>query len=522
MDQHRLMALFLTEGRELLGTVDSELAILEHRSNARASIDAVFRAMHSMKSMCATVGLHDAASALHNGETLLDSARGLGDISAGDVAALVELNDAMHRVLDECERGRIPIAVAVHADAIAPASAGHVGDAAPPAPLAPTDSVLQTGRSVRIPAQRLDDLLNLVGELVIARDRLQRELAVGASDAGADALDRASRLITQLRDAIVSSRMVPLSQVFDRFPRHVRETAHVLGKEVELVIEGRDTEVDRSLLDAMSDAILHLLRNAVDHGIELPAERAQNGKGTRGRLLVRAVREGPMIAVTVHDDGRGVDRDRVAASADARGVADAWALAATDAGLLHLLALPGLSTAPTITEFSGRGVGVDVVLSRVQALGGRLDLTTSTGVGTAITVRLPLSVAVIRVLLVRAGRETYGIPLSLVRGTHLVEVLRGTRSGCLPSILDLADESLPLVDLRAHLQVDATDDVSGHVVVLDGATGRVALLVDACLAQQEIVAKPMQRVRGSSALFSGGTILADGMPSLILDINAFT
>ena len=225
-----------------------------------------------------------------------------------------------------------------------------------------------------------------------------------------------------------------------------------------------------------------------------------------------------MVAVTVADDGRGVNRLRVAASATAQGVVGADALVQDDAGLLQLLARPGLSTAETVTDLSGRGVGVDAVLSRVQALGGRLDLATAEGAGTAITIRLPLSVAMLRALIVRVADETYAIPLAMVHATHLRDV-SPRRDDASRQVVDIAGERLKLVSLRSHLGIPASDDVSGHLVVLDGATGRVALLVDACTSHEEIVVKPLQKVRGAAAMFSGGTILPDGTPSLILDIN---
>ena len=281
----------------------------------------------------------------------------------------------------------------------------------------------------------------------------------------------------------------------------------------------RELEVDRSLLDELSEPLLHLLRNAIDHGLETPDERRSGGKDSRGRLVVRATRDGSMVAVTVADDGRGVNRLRVAASATAQGVVGADALVQDDAGLLQLLARPGLSTAEMVTDLSGRGVGVDAVLSRVQALGGRLDLATAEGAGTAITIRLPLSVAMLRALIVRVADETYAIPLAMVHATYLRDV-SPRRDDASRHVVDIAGERLKLVSLRSHLGIPASDDVSGHLVVLDGATGRVALLVDACTSQVEIVVKPLQKVRGAAAMFSGGTILPDGTPSLILDINS--
>ncbi len=618
-----MLTLFLAEGRELLHRVDAELLALERTPDARGAIDAVFRAMHSLKGMSATVGLSEAAAALHAGETLLAAARDLGAIDPAWLTALLELNDTMRHALDAAERDApSPHALHVltlrlesfapHAKHVRPArervSAAHVvrqatavdgaqwrvdvriaDDAAIPfaratvvrkrlAAIAPllrvapditaqseddwdrsltiwlgsgSDSaaieraVRSAGeiadvhvarevavpavqgsdvveRTVRIPVQRLDDLLDLVGELVLARDRLLRTVAPSADEAARHAMDDASRLIMQLRDAILTSRMVPLAQVFDRFPRHVRDTAHALGKEVDLVLEGRELEVDRSLLDELSDPLLHLLRNAVDHGLESPADRLAQGKDVRGRLVVRAVRDGAMVAVTVADDGRGVNRQTVVASARAQGVTDAEQMSQDDHGLLQLLARPGLSTAATVTAISGRGVGVDAVLSRVHSLGGRLDLATADGAGTAITIRLPLSVAMLRALLVTVAGETYAIPLAMVHATHLADAFLadgGRGPSRMPTSVEIAGETCRLVSLRSHLGLAPRDDVSSHLVVLEGATGRVALLVDACTAQQEIVVKPLQRVRGSSSMFSGGTILSDGTPSLILDIN---
>ncbi|MBC7843473.1 MAG: chemotaxis protein CheA [Gemmatimonadaceae bacterium] len=615
-----MLALFLAEGRELLNRVDAELLLLERAPDARNALDAVFRAVHSLKGMSATVGLTAATAALHAGESLLSNARDVGTLTMPQLTALLELNDVMRRTLDAAEQGvaapptllvltrtletlvpqsrvtrttrdRASAAravrratavdgaqwrVDVHIDAtaaipqaratlvirrlsalapvirIAPESdvqaeddwdrtlsvwlgagsdaaaieravrsAGdvvdvHVARDVEPAATPASDAV--AARTVRIPAQRLDDLLDLVGELVLARDRLVCTALPSADVATRQALDETSKLVTQLRDAILTSRMLPLAQVFDRFPRHVRDTAHALGKEIELVLEGRELEVDRSLLDELGEPLLHLLRNAIDHGLESPDERRNAGKVPCGRLVVRATRDGSMVAVTVADDGRGVNRHRVAASATAQGVVGADAMAQDDAGLLQLLARPGLSTADTVTDLSGRGVGVDAVLSRVQALGGRLDLATADGAGTAITIRLPLSVAMLRALLVRVADETYAIPLAMVHATHRSDVSHRQEPAS-RHMVEIAGERLPLVSLRSHLGIPSSDDVSGHLVVLDGATGRMALLVDACTSQEEIVVKPLQKVRGAAAMFSGGTILPDGTPSLILDIN---
>ncbi len=618
-----MLALFLAEGRDLLQRVDDGLTELVRAPDARATLDAVFRAVHSLKGMSATVALVEETAALHAAETLLSVARDRGTLPTATARRLLATADTLRAAFDAAERGEpsppavgritreletlaasqtgtTPASVQVDAARVVQRATAVGGalwrvdvriadDAAIPSArasivrrrvarvatvlsefpeaearseeawdraftlwlgaetgAAPTDAaaieaavrgagdvadchvarevaaVAPTGTApeatVRIPVSRLDDLLDLVGELVLARDRLVRTIGPRVDDEGQRALDDASRLVVQLRDAILTSRMVPLSQVFDRFPRHVRDTAEGCGRDVDLVLEGRELEVDRSLLEELSDPLLHLLRNAIDHGLETPDERRSAGKDPRGRLVVRAVRDGAMVAVTVADDGRGVDRARVAAKAAEQGVQCAAQLVEDDQGLLQLLARPGLSTSSSVTALSGRGVGVDAVLSRVQALGGRVDLATATGAGTAITLRLPLSVAMLRALLVRVAGETYAIPLGSVHATHLASTHRES-GGSLPAEIEVDGVPLRLVSLRAHLGLPVADDVSGHLVVLEGATGRLALHVDACTAQQEIVVKPLQKVRGAASKFSGGTILPDGTPSLILDIN---
>ncbi len=625
MEPHRLLTLFLAEGRELLERVDAELMTLERSPDSRASIDAVFRAVHSLKGMSATVALTETASALHAAETLLDAARADGQLPAEHVATLLALVDAVRHALAAAERGDAAPAVlqraALAVGALAPATSdtrrgvpdreraarvvahatsvagarwrvdvriaddasiplarstvvlrklralapllevapdddaraddawdrrltvwlGHEAGAAPLDAAAITRAVRGAGeiaechasrevagaspardagatQTVRIPVQRLDDLLDIIGELVLARDRLERHARPTADDVGRHALDDVSRLVVQLRDAILQSRMVPLAQVFDRFPRHVRDSAQALGKEIDLVLEGRELEVDRSLLDELTDPLLHLVRNAIDHGLEHPADRRAAGKSERGRVVIRAVRDGAMVAVSIADDGRGVDRATVAARARAQGVSDAETLAEDDRGLLQLLARPGLSTAPAITALSGRGVGVDAVQSRVQALGGRLELATAAASGTVITLRLPLSIAMMRALLVRVADETYALPLTHVRSTHRPDAAPAPGA---TSVL-VAGERLRLVWLREHLGLPAADDVSGQLVVMHGAGQRIAMYVDACVSQHEIVVKPLQRVRGAASKFSGGTILPDGSPSLILDINTLS
>jgi two-component system chemotaxis sensor kinase CheA len=373
-------------------------------------------------------------------------------------------------------------------------------------------------KHVRVEQRRLDALMNLVGELVIARGRLATR-AEELHDADLqDALAGASRQISDLQDEIMASRMVPVWQVFDRFPRLVRDAAHSLDKKVELVMEGREIELDRSLLDEIGDPIVHLLRNAVDHGIESPAERVAQGKSETGRLVLSATRDRETVLFTVSDDGRGLDRDVIARKARDMKIVTDDAPALTDEQLFSVIATSGFSTAVNVTDLSGRGVGVDAVVTRVRALGGRVELRTGRGEGTSVTIRLPLTLAIIRAMLAQAGDETYAIPLTQVAETVEVDptAFRTVRGR---PVMILRDEVLPLVRLREMVQLPSVPDERRQMVVLEVASKRAGLIVDDLLGQQEIVVKQFDAPREGTALFSGATILGNGELALIVDVG---
>jgi two-component system, chemotaxis family, sensor kinase CheA len=386
------------------------------------------------------------------------------------------------------------------------------------------DGSAQTGtrlqRSVRIDLRRLDSLMNLIGELVITRGRLV-QLTTSTDDAAlAETVAQTSRLVGDLQDEIMTSRMVPVWQVFDRFPRLVRDAAHSVHKQVEFVIEGKEVELDRSMLDEVGDPIVHLLRNAVDHGIELPEVRRAQGKPSMGRLTLSASRDRSAVAVRVTDDGRGIDRERVLARARASGLVDEDKKELSDDELLRLIARPGFSTAERVTDLSGRGVGIDAVYNRVRSLGGSVDIRTVQGEGTTVTLRLPLTLAIVRSLLARIGDETYAVPLTHVRETvelepGLVRAVQGRE------VLMLREEVLPVVRMRAlvELEGEASRDLE-QVIVVEMAERRAALVVDALIGQQEIVVKQFDGVRDGLGLFGGATILGDGAPALIFDVSS--
>jgi two-component system chemotaxis sensor kinase CheA len=374
-------------------------------------------------------------------------------------------------------------------------------------------------RYVRIDLRRLDALMNLMGELVIARGRLDQSVAGHDDLILQDAAGAVSRLIGEMQSGILSSRMVPVWQVFDRFPRVVRDAARSLGKELDFVVEGREIELDRALLDQIGDPLVHLLRNAIDHGVEDPAERARLGKERTGKLTLSAARDRSSVVIRVTDDGRGIDRARLLARGQAEGMLDASRTELSDEDLLRIIARPGFSTAERVTTLSGRGVGVDAVVSRVRSIGGSVELRTALGKGTSITIRLPVTLAIIQALLARVGDETYALPLTHVRETlqltaSVVRRVRGT------DVLVLRDEVLPLLNLRQIVELPIRDPEGSQVVVLEVADRRAGLVVDQLRGQQEIVVKPIDSARGAASCFSGATILGDGVPALILEATS--
>jgi len=383
-------------------------------------------------------------------------------------------------------------------------------------------------RTVRIDARRLDTLLDLVGELVITRDRLLRSIeALDHPDRDVHRAARdTARLVSALQDEVLQSRLLPVGQVFDRFPRLVRDVSRELGKDVSFVMEGREIELDRSLLDAIGDPILHLLRNALDHGIEDSAAREAAGKPPRGELVLRAARDRATVVIQVQDDGRGIDRHAVLLRAREHGLVPADCDTLDDEALLRVIAHPGFSTARKVTSLSGRGVGVDVVNTRVRALGGQLELESIEGVGTVVTLRLPVTLAITRALLVEVAGSTFALP-----ATHVEEALEYHESlrvhhAASPAVT-IRDEVVPLLALSEHFGLARSSSNAGprdatggeqHLAVVESGGRKVALLVDALVAQQDIVVKPLDVVRGAAPWFSGATVLGDGSPALIIDV----
>src|SRR6059058_283621 len=392
--------------------------------------------------------------------------------------------------------------------AAAGAAGGGVG--------APGEAVPEKSRHIRVDLRRLDELMDLIGELVTARGRLNELAAERRDPAIDDVAIQISRLSGDLQAGIIQARMTPVWQEFDRFPRLVRDLARELDKQVAFRVEGKEIELDRAILDELGDPLLHLIRNAVDHGIETPAERRRRGKPPEGEIVLAAVRERASVAISVSDDGRGIDRARILERARREGLVDPHAEALSDDQLLRVLARPGFSTAEAVTSVSGRGVGIDVAVTRIRALGGSIDIRTEAGKGTSFVLRLPVTLAIVRALIAGLGRERYALPLTYVAetvefGVQPTTIVEGREA------IVLHDRVVPLVHLRRMLGVSGDAPPRCPIIVLEMGERTSGIVVDGMLGQQEIVVKGFDPPQGTLPVFSGATIMGDGIPALILD-----
>lgn len=402
--------------------------------------------------------------------------------------------------------GRFPVHIPAHVPASEPAH---------PRPEA-EKSVRREDAGIRVQAERLDDLMDQVGELVIAQARL-RQLASAGQNLHLSALvEEIERLSSQLRDTTMGLRMVPIGSLFSRFRRLVRDLSRELGKDVSLTTTGEETELDKTVIERLHDPLVHLIRNSLDHGIEAPGGRAAAGKPGQGRVHLSAVHSGAQVLITIQDDGAGIDPARVRAKAEDNGLILPGA-DLSDAELFQLILQPGFSTADRITSVSGRGVGMDVVKRSIDALRGTIDIASAPGQGTVMTLRLPLTLAIIDGLLVRVGTGRYVIPLSAVE--ECVELtpaddLRSTGR----DFLNIRDEVVPFLRLKTLFNVHTPPEPFQKVVVVSAGEARVGLAVDQIIGDYQTVIKSLSKIHSGVQAFSGATILGDGTVALILDV----
>ncbi|MDW5562870.1 MAG: chemotaxis protein CheA [Methanomassiliicoccus sp.] len=400
-----------------------------------------------------------------------------------------------------------------------------------PSPEAPKECVdgseekhgaLNNSSSIRVKSKLLDKLLDLVGEIMInnirinqiANDLKNRELK--------QTLQNNSRLMGEMQDIVLRTRMVPVDFIFKRFPRIVRDISLANGKEVEFIMRGNDIEIDRSLLDDIGDSLVHLLRNAVDHGIESKEDRIAKGKSPRGTIILSAFQEQSNIIITVEDDGRGMDIERITAKAISKGlITPEEATRMDDRAKMQFIFLPNFSTSEKVSDISGRGVGMDVVKTKIEGLGGFIRLDSTFGKGSRITLKLPPSMSIIRAMLVEVNEEKYAIPLENVRETVRVP-LNAIHAVVDRGMFQLRDEVIPVLNIRSEFgsPEHAADEMPA--VIVEKNDSRACLLVSRLIGQQEIVVKSLGKDLRQTGYFSGATILGDGKVAMILDVGAFT
>jgi two-component system chemotaxis sensor kinase CheA len=377
--------------------------------------------------------------------------------------------------------------------------------------------------TLRVSVDKVDQLINLVGELVITQamlaqtgkgvdPALYQQLASGLAD-----LERNTR---DLQEAVMSIRMIPMSMVFNRFPRMLRDLASKLGKKVELVTQGEATELDKGLVEKITDPLTHLVRNSCDHGIELPADRVAKGKPESGTITLVASHQGGSIVIEVRDDGRGLNREKLIKKARERGIDAPDSM--SDQDVWGLIFAPGFSTAEQVTDVSGRGVGMDVVKKNITALGGTVEIDSAEGYGMTVRVRLPLTLAIMDGMSVGVGEECYILPLSSVVESFQVQAGMIKTIGGSGRVVEVRDEFMPVLDLEKVFNVPRFDfeHVSNIMVVVEAEGGRVALLVDELLGQQQVVVKNLESNYRKVDDVSGATILGDGRVALILDVGS--
>jgi two-component system chemotaxis sensor kinase CheA len=372
------------------------------------------------------------------------------------------------------------------------------------------------GGTIRVPAERLDSLMDQVGELVIAQARLMQVAVADANPILKSISEDIERLAAELRDTTMSIRMLPIGTLFGRFRRVVHDLSRELGKAVELTTAGEETELDKTVIESLNDPLVHLIRNAIDHGIEDAGQRAAAGKPVNGRLHLSAVHSGAQVLITIEDDGHGLDRVAIRSKAEERGVLQPGQEVG-DAELFACIFQAGFSTAAAVTSVSGRGVGMDVVKRTIDGLRGSIEVASSVGKGTAITLKLPLTLAIIDGLLVRVGDERYVVPLSAVEECVELSRLEDRRSDG-RSFLNIRGEIVAFIRLRRLFAIPGDAELIQKVVIVTMGEARVGLVVDQVIGQHQTVIKSLSRMHRDLEGFSGATILGDGAVALILDV----
>lgn len=578
---------FIVETKEILERLDLELVELENRPTDVELLNSIFRSFHTVKGTSGFLGLERLTKVTHKGEDILNKlrkgeARVNDDVMDGILAAYdkmkslvesIETNknedvdidetlSLLERVYKELETGvkaeakpapaaPAPVAVEepkkaeqpfipepeVPASVTAPVPAPQPEHPAPakeeskqPAAKQPAETAKQVDTSIRVDVERLDDLLNIVSELVLGRNRLAQVNAEFALDYEGTKLSRdlaeASKQIdlmtTELQLAVMKTRMIKIGKVFNRFPRLIRDLSKEMKKDIQLVINGEETELDKTLIEEINDPLVHLIRNSVDHGVETPEVRIKKGKNPQGKVTLSAEHEGNNIIISIEDDGKGIDPELLKEKAIKKGlITKEKAAELSRQETLNLIFLPGFSTNEVVTNVSGRGVGMDVVKTNVTKLRGLINIETTVDQGTRFIIKLPLTLAIIQGLLVRVNTETVVIPLNSV-----VEVVRVSNDEIKTinqnEVIRIRDSVLPLLRIDKMLYTDDNDANRAkwqYVVIVGIAEKRFGVRVDELVGQKEVVIKSLGNYLGNIDGIAGSTIMGDGKVVMIVDVG---
>ena len=550
--QQQLINELVVESLEGLDTFDQEILAFERGAQTPDTWNNAFRIIHTIKGSSGCLGFGKLESVAHAGESLLSVLRDGKLAPDSNIASnLLRYADTLREIMRSIEQngteGAAEHAQLVHdlqalqsgidgtarekesfgffedgpdrnvAETPVQKTENGVAQAAVPKPSA-ADS------AIRVDVGQIDRLMNLVGELVLARNQIVQAAGQEADPALLAAVQRVNLITSELQESVMKTRMQPIGNVWSKFPRIVRDLGHELGKDVALVMEGNETELDRTIIEAIKDPMTHLIRNAVDHGVETPEQRIAAGKPAQGRLALRAFHEGGQVNIEISDDGKGIDAAKVRQKALQRGlITQEQASRMSHRETLDLVFLPGISTADTVTNVSGRGVGMDVVRTNIEKIGGNVDLDSEPGKGATIRIKIPLTLAIIPALVVTCGGDRYAIPAA-----SLVELVRIEGDQVDKSVehihnapvYRLRGNLLPLVNLAKELDLTARRkaDEALFLIVLQAEGRQFGLVVDNIQDTEEIVVKPLAREMKGLGVYAGATIMGDGKVALILDV----
>jgi len=570
-----LLREFVTETNESLDVVDVELVRFEQDPNNAKILDNVFRLVHTIKGTCGFLNLPRLEALAHAAETLMGKFRDGQPATGAAVTLILATIDRIKQILESLEQEqrepegddadliadlermveRLPAAPsappqvtigtltpqllerplrpgedtlddlerAFRATAVE-APAAKSAKPAPSEPAKDEDGARAPNQSIRVTVDTLEHLMTMVSELVLTRNQLLEIVRRNEDSEFKAPLQRLSSVTAELQEGVMKTRMQPIGNAWQKLPRIVRDLSNELGKQIDLEMQGAETELDRQVLDLIKDPLTHMVRNSADHGLETPTERCAAGKPEHGRIRLSAYHEGGHIVIQLADDGRGLDTERIKAKAIAQGlVAEADAGKLTEAQIHKFIFAPGVSTAAKVTSVSGRGVGMDVVRNNIDQIGGTIDVKSVAGVGTSFTIKIPLTLAIVAALIVEAGGDRFAIPqiavVELVRARagseHRVERIKDT------AVLRLRDKLLPLARLSQLLGIESEpgDVESGFIVVTQVSSQSFGIVVDGVFHTEEIVVKPLSSKLRHIALFSGNTILGDGSVIMIVDPN---